>query len=241
MPSKPRGSVVGSDESEASLSPPSTLHATQRAIPPSGLMQEGAVPNFEVVRCSANCLHNHDAMPVDGMGHDCHYKCTAPGCRFESHCRTRNHYQHHRRECEVRVKREQATAVQVALTSNKEAEIYATRTVPCMHALMNIPSRQFLTFVRSFLEQWPSNFTIQQFLTFFPKKTGKLHEYESVLADELWDILKTDIDKYLYFGAAIDAGIDRMKGEHILLCVLYIGPKEYSPGIGFPPRLLSTP
>ena len=148
------------------------------------------------------------AIHVDGMGHESHYK-------------TRNHYQQHRKHCDLRIDKEKIDAVQMAMSCEREAELYATRIVPRMHALMNTPSQQFHTFVRSLLEQWPPNVTIEQFLALILKKTGKLQECESVLADELWEILKSDIDKYAYVGAAVDTRIDRMKGEHILLCVVY--------------------
>ena len=84
------------------------------------------------------------------------------------------------------------------ITMRQNAEVYATRVVPCVHALMSTPSQQFITFVHSFLEQWPPNVTAAQFLAFFPKTTRKLHECESVLANELWGVLRDHIDNHVF-------------------------------------------
>ena len=81
------------------------MNATQaerRSIDPRYLMtKECLKDDFNVVRCSAGCPHDHAYAVTDGMEGFCHFKCKR--CPWESHGRHKNHYLVHRRECKGRI------------------------------------------------------------------------------------------------------------------------------------------
>ena len=62
-----------------------------------------------------------------------------------------------------------------------------------------------------------------------PKASAIFHKCGATLAEELLDMLCHDIDTHVYYGLAVDAGIDRVKSEHVLISVLYmyVEKKEY--------------
>ena len=74
--------------------------------------------------------------------------------------------------------------------------------------MSSLPSSQFIWFVRTLAELWPENMTPTEFLSAFPSHSDSLHKYEARLTDELWEIVRSDIDAHIYFGIACDGGID---------------------------------
>ena len=60
-----------------------------------------------------------------------------------------------------------------------------------------------------------------------PNHSTKLHEWEAELADELWAHIRSKVDSECFFGIALDAGIDRLLHEYVLIGVLYVASAQF--------------
>ena len=69
----------------------------------------------------------------------------------------------------------------------------------------------------------PSSILLQE----GPKILNDLHLRNASLAEELWQLLHKEINHFMYFGLAVDTGIDRVKSEHIMIAVLYVECHEF--------------
>ena len=47
------------------------------------------------------------------------------------------------------------------------------------------------------------------------------------LAEQLWGRIRRTVDEYAFFGLAIDADIDPVLREHVLVAVLYVGHHQW--------------
>ena len=151
-------------------------------------------------------------MTDHGMGQLCHFEYKTEGCKWSSHCRSKN-YLVHKKECEKRKqKSDQTSANRISIL---QINVFCQKVLPCLYTLTSQPSSQFIWFVRSLVELWPRSMTPTQFLEQFTSSPAVLHAAEGRLADEVWSMLRIDIDSHVFFGIACDAGIDRNKSEHI--------------------------
>ena len=62
--------------------------------------------------------------------------------------------------------------------------------------------------------------TLSQDHTILPK-------WEKELADEIWGTIISAITLEAFFGIAVDAGIDKVLSEHVLVGILYVGSSDF--------------
>ena len=88
-------------------------------------------------------------------------------------------------------------------------------------AKFNMSTESFLCFIRTYEEMRPND-TPTSIMTGLPcPKT--FHVKEKQLACKLWERIREVVSTHEFFGLSIDAGIDTIKPQHLVITVLYVG------------------
>ena len=183
---------------------------------------------FVLVRCPPGCTHTHTHTDIltDPLGQKLHFICTKEGCAFESHSRYKNVYHKHRRECSKSLENSRLAQVESANNQGVIVQRFVGKVLPCLQTLTNLSSSRFVCLVHKYedLRHVPGTM-IKRALP--ESNLKKWHHYCEVLSHDIWGKLSADVDSRKLYGIAVDADIDKVKAEHILLSVLYVGSEEY--------------
>eukprot|EP00759_Apiculatamorpha_spiralis_P022167 PhF_6_TR26489/c0_g1_i1/m.38324 len=156
-----------------------------------------------------NVVHSAD-------GAKAHYKCNA--CSFVSHTIDCNVYYTHQNVHKVP---ETAVAVPLARNTQKvlvDSNTFNNKIIPILINRTSMSSTEALKLFREY-EHWrPSDYTGHM-----SRRTEALNKKVHTLGQQIWTLIKNCIDENPFFGLAIDAGIDTVLKQHVLISVLYAG------------------
>ena len=60
-----------------------------------------------------------------------------------------------------------------------------------------------------------------------PQRSRQWNEKEEKLADTMWKVIVARVQNHMFFGLAVDGGVDEVRSRYILVMVLYVGGKSF--------------
>ena len=73
----------------------------------------------------------------------------------------------------------------------------------------------------------PSEQITEEILNALGNNHRVMRDWEKDLANEIWEKMISKIDIHPFFGVAVDAGVDSVLNEHVLVGVVYVSDEQY--------------
>ena len=167
---------------------------------------------------------------VNTMGQRTHIKCR--DCPWWSHSLHNNHYYHHiNHTCLVREGQRIANEPELfSLTPNDNSmsvNVFVRRCVPCLVAKTNLSCKAAHALLRNYEELRPKRANTEEILNALGNNHRVMRDWEKDLANEIWEKMISKIDIHPFFGVAVDAGVDSVLNEHVLVGVVYVSDEQY--------------
>ena len=208
------------------------------------LSSPSVIAQWDIVLCKtsntecANWLRKNETCentPRDSMNQHVHLQCKT--CKIVTHTKVQSPLSNHQKWCRPTPPALLENNIGTVDTNSGTPERFAHVVLPLPFSTTSFPVSSFLKFIKTHEQHRPLMST-ETAIQVLPKDARVLKADMQYLAERLWGPIRRTVDEYAFFGLAIDAGIDPVLREHVLVAVLYVGhhqwlmPPMYHPKYG---------
>ena len=110
--------------------------------------------------------------------------------------------------------------------SAKDVAKFMNEVVPVLTAKSPLGHKSVIEFITDYEYYRPIvNFRLTT--AHIPQRHDQWNANEERIADNMWTVVVTQVEEYMFFGLAVDGGVDEVRSRYILVMVVYAGGKSF--------------